>query len=97
MDKLKEELFYLTGFLLSSARGLYDEPAEYGIFRLMDAATRLVNIMDSHDLSDAFLSEIGDQLNEEISGSMDDVRQRETLERVVRLFSEEMQRRINEE
>ncbi|MCE1255110.1 MAG: DUF6092 family protein [Anaerolineae bacterium] len=96
MDKLHDELFFLTGFMLNSARGLYEEKPEYGIFRLMDASTRLLNIMQAHALTDEFLDDVTDMLNEEISSSMDDVRQRETLEKIVALFTAEMQKRLNE-
>jgi hypothetical protein len=42
---LDEGLFDLMGYLLTSARGLLDEPAEYGPFRLMEAVSRLCGLM----------------------------------------------------
>jgi hypothetical protein len=94
-NKLQEDLFYLLGYLLSSARGLYEEPADYGIFRLMDAATRLLGIMDEHDLNDAFLSNLKNILDEEVAGNMDETRQKETLERVVLMVATEIQNKLN--
>jgi hypothetical protein len=40
-----ERLFELIGYLLTSARGLLDEPAEYGPFRLIEAVSRLSGLM----------------------------------------------------
>jgi hypothetical protein len=40
-----EGLFELIGYLLTSARGLLDEPAEYGPFRLVEAVSRLSGLM----------------------------------------------------
>jgi hypothetical protein len=42
---LDEGLFELIGYLLTSARGLFDEPAEYGPFRLVEAASRLSGLL----------------------------------------------------
>lgn len=42
---LDEGLFELIGYLLTSARGLLDEPAEYGPFRLVEAVSRLSGLM----------------------------------------------------
>lgn len=91
MDDLKEDLFYLIGYLVTSARGLYDEPPEYGIFRLIDATTRLLKIMDDCGLADEFLIHFNHMLEEEIAGSMDDTRQKETLDRSAALFQVQFQ------
>ncbi len=42
---LDEGLFDLIGYLLTSARGLLDEPAEYGPFRLVEGVSRLCGLM----------------------------------------------------
>ena len=42
---LDDGLFELIGYLLSSARGLHEEPAEYGPFRLAEAVSRLSGLM----------------------------------------------------
>jgi hypothetical protein len=44
-EKLDQGLFEFFGYLLTSARGLFDEPAEYGPFRLVEAASRLSGLM----------------------------------------------------
>jgi|WetSurMetagenome_2_1015567.scaffolds.fasta_scaffold1032464_2 hypothetical protein len=40
------ELFELLGYLLTSARGLLDEPPEYGPLRLLEGASRLCAAME---------------------------------------------------
>ncbi|WP_272914414.1 DUF6092 family protein [Candidatus Methanodesulfokora washburnensis] len=40
----------MLSFLVSSARGCVDEPALYGSLRLIDAAARLINIMQEEGL-----------------------------------------------
>ena len=93
-DSLREDLFYLAGFLLTSACGLYHEPGEYGIYRLMDAAGRLLTTLESHGLSDAFLQHLSEELETEKADSMDSDRQQATLNRIVMEYSEELQRRL---
>ncbi|AEC51391.1 hypothetical protein PNA2_0474 [Pyrococcus sp. NA2] len=44
-DILKDDHFKLLAFLITSARGCVDEPHLYGPFRLIDAASRLIDIM----------------------------------------------------
>lgn len=43
---LEDEHFQLLAFLVASARGCVDEPAIYGPLRLIDAAEKLVNIIE---------------------------------------------------
>ncbi len=38
-------LYELLGYLLTSARGLLEEPAEYGPLRLLEGASRLCGLM----------------------------------------------------
>ena len=42
-------LFELTGYMLTSARGLIEEPQLYGPFRLLDGVTRLCGILEKED------------------------------------------------
>ena len=42
---LDDGLFDLIGYLLTSARGLLDEPSEYGPFRLLEGVSRLCGLM----------------------------------------------------
>jgi hypothetical protein len=50
---LDTELFELLGYLLTSARGLLDEPSEYGPLRLLEAASRLCAVMERGGSSEA--------------------------------------------
>ncbi len=97
MDKetLQEELFHLIVYILTSARGLYEEPADYGIFRLLDTAGRLLEIMENGELlTDPFLVELKRLVDEEREGSMDDKRQRQHLDEMVQAIAAEMRRRL---
>jgi hypothetical protein len=44
-ESLDRGLFDLIGYMLSSARGLFDEPAEYGPFRLAEGVSRLCSLL----------------------------------------------------
>ncbi len=93
-EALRHELFYLISYMITSARGLYDEPADYGVFRLLDAAGRLLALMDTQDLLDPFLVDLKRSIDEERDGSMDTDRQRERLDAMVLSIAEELQRRV---
>ncbi len=43
---LKNKHFQLLSFLLTSARGCVDEPQIYGPLRLLDAASRVIELME---------------------------------------------------
>ncbi|WP_031516032.1 DUF6092 family protein [Streptomyces sp. NRRL F-5123] len=44
--RMREELLLLAAFLLSSGRGLADEPAVYGQARCLDAARRTLALVE---------------------------------------------------
>ncbi|MGC8974654.1 MAG: DUF6092 family protein [Thermoprotei archaeon] len=44
-DIIRDEHFKLLAFLITSARGRVDEPHLYGPLRLVDAASKLIDIM----------------------------------------------------
>ena len=58
--ELAAALEEVVGFLVVSARGLMDEPAEYGPMRLLDAADRLVQTLDELGLTTADTAAIRD-------------------------------------
>ena len=68
-DDFVDELLVLVGFLLTSARGLLDEPQSYGPARLFDAAGRLLAIMDERGVLDDSLREIRVLIDEERFGA----------------------------
>lgn len=92
---LKDDLFFLVAYMLTSARGLYEEPPDYGIFRLLDASGRLLEIMEDHGLSDPFLAQLKDVVDGERDGSMDNQRQRQRLEACVQDIAKEMKQRLS--
>jgi hypothetical protein len=99
MDKsdqvsLKEELFHLVAYMITSARGLYDEPADYGIFRLLDSSGRLLAIMETQEILDPFLVELKKMVDEEREGNMDYEGQRERLDKAVMDIAKEMQNHL---
>ena len=77
-------LFELTGYMLTSARGLIEEPQLYGPFRLLDGVTRLCGILEKEDSGYGdFFSELKAKIDEKkftvmtdedaFIGMMDDV------------------------
>ena len=92
-ESLKQDIFYLLAFMLTSARGLYDEPASYGVFRLLDSSGRLMEIMETYGLTDVYLSTLKEKVDEEREGSMDETAQRQHLDQMVLNIAEELQKR----
>ncbi|HWQ84318.1 MAG TPA: DUF6092 family protein [Anaerolineales bacterium] len=89
----QEELFNLVAYLITSARGLYDEPPDYGSFRLLDASGRLLEIMSTTGDLDPFLARLKEEIDAEREGSMDNDRQRQNLERWVIEIAQELRHR----
>lgn len=89
-NKLKDDLFYLLAFMLTSARGLYDEPLDYGVFRLLDASGRLLEIMKDHDLLNDRLMSLKNIIDGERESSMDNEQQRERLDEIILKMTREM-------
>jgi len=73
-DDLTNDLLLLVGFLLTSAHGLVDEPKSYGPTRLLDAAGRVLAMMDKYALLEGSLREIRAEIDRELSASMDQER-----------------------
>jgi len=57
-DKLEKEIFELICYMLISARNLDQETKMYGPFRLVDAASKLIEILEKNGIHDEFLSEV---------------------------------------
>lgn len=72
IDGLRDELLLLIGFLLTSARGLVDEPKSYGSARLVEAAGRALDLMDQHGLIDDSLRGIKAEIDDQRFGPMDE-------------------------
>ncbi len=65
MDKkaLEENVFELISYMVVSARNLLEEPHLYGPFRLVDAVSRLVEILNNLDLHSERLKKVKDQID----------------------------------
>jgi hypothetical protein len=48
--ELEASIFDLVGYMITSARNLLDETPLYGPFRLVDAASRLISILEVQGL-----------------------------------------------
>jgi hypothetical protein len=92
-DTLHRDLFLLAGYLLTSAHGLYAEPAGYGPFRLMDAAGRLLAIMEAHGLADPFLKGLESAIRTERFGQSDDQELRATLNELCLQYAQGLKER----
>jgi hypothetical protein len=69
---LTGELLLLIGFMLTSAHGLVDEPKSYGPARLLEAAGRLLDLMEEGGMLDDSLKEIKGIIDNERFGPMDE-------------------------
>ncbi len=94
-DALRQDLFLLTGYLLTSAHGLYEEPAGYGPFRLMDAAGRLLAIMEAHGLANPFLQQLEDVIQAERFGHSDDQELHAILNELCLQYAAELKERYS--
>lgn len=91
---LREDLFLLVGYLLTSARGLYDEPASYGPFRLLDAAARLIEATHRAGLADPYLTQLRRTLDAERLGSSSDQALKATTDSLCLEYAAELSRRL---
>jgi hypothetical protein len=96
-NALRQEMFHLVGYLLTSAHGLYEEPPGYGPFRLLDTTGRLLAILEAHALSDPFLDELKTWIDQERFGSSSDQQLREGLNRQILKYTQELKRRTEKE
>ena len=66
MDKkaFEEQIFELASYMAVSARNLLNEPAAYGPLRLVDSVSRLVEVLEAHDLGSPRLGLLRDKIDE---------------------------------
>ncbi len=91
---LPQDLFLLVGFLLTSAHGLYGEPAGYGPFRLLDAARRLVALMAEHGLADPYLVRLQEALEAACTGTASDDELCQLVDQLVLQYAGELRARL---
>jgi hypothetical protein len=94
-ESLRQELNFLVGYLLTSAHGLYDEPPGYGPFRLLDAAGRLLAIMEHHGLGDPFLHQLGHAIEVERFGNSSDQELHAALDELCLRYASELKRQLS--
>jgi hypothetical protein len=94
-ERLREDLVVLVGYLLTSAYGLYDEPANYGPFRLVDAAGRLLSAMEAAGLSDPFLMELRQGIEAQRFGRSDDEALRAFLDQACVRFAGKLKEQVS--
>ena len=61
-DQLRADAFKLVCFMISSARGLLDEPKLYGPRRLVDATDMLLELLEGADTYDPSWRELANRL-----------------------------------
>jgi hypothetical protein len=57
----KEQIFHIAAFMVTSARGLLDEPRRYGTTRLLEALEMLLDLPESKE--DSFLAQLGEKVD----------------------------------
>ncbi|MGC9530209.1 MAG: DUF6092 family protein [Candidatus Bipolaricaulaceae bacterium] len=57
-DRFERAVYELVGYMVTSGRNLLDETPLYGPFRLVDAASRLVEILEQEDLASRRMSRL---------------------------------------
>lgn len=71
-ELLAKRFMELAGFMVTSARGLLDEPPGYGPFRLIDSARRMIMVLESEGLSSDELDRLKERINEGESKGLED-------------------------
>ena len=71
-EDLRDEMLLLVGFMLTSAHGLLDEPQSYGPARLLEAAGRMLDMMEEQGVLDESLMQIKGLIDNERFGPMDE-------------------------
>ena len=80
MDKedFKNNFSELLSFLIVSARNCVEEPKLYGPFRLIDGASKLIEILEGEGLADEFLLKLRKKIEDKkfsVMGSKDEFTQ----------------------
>ncbi len=66
------DFFALLAFMVTSARNCVEEPKLYGPFRLVDGASRLIEILEQADMADRFFIEIRKKIEDNKYSVMSD-------------------------
>ncbi len=89
-ETFREDIYFWIGFMLSSAAALENEPHDYGAIRLLTSTERMISILADHGIADEFMLDLMQQIRTENEGSVDPDRRRETLNRLLLKYSDEI-------
>ena len=64
-NSINKEITSLVSYLIVSARQLYEEPKRYGPFRLIEACSRLIALLDRMGESNRLLEDIRSRIESE--------------------------------
>ncbi|MGM0405583.1 MAG: DUF6092 family protein [Thermoplasmatota archaeon] len=60
----KPIFFDLLCYMSSSAKGLVDEPKLYGPLRLLESMERIIDVLESNDMSNEFYTKLKEEIKE---------------------------------
>jgi len=60
----REDIYDLIGYMVSSAKELVIDPKLYGPFRLVDAVSRLIGVLEKEGAADEFMLSLRDFIDE---------------------------------
>ncbi|HIH96232.1 MAG TPA: hypothetical protein HA348_01860 [Thermoplasmata archaeon] len=64
-QKIEDEFFKLIGYMITSARGSIEEPKLYGPFRLVESASKTIEIMEEMGIENDFLIKAKEKIDKE--------------------------------
>jgi hypothetical protein len=77
--KLEERVFELVGYMVTSGRNLLNETPLYGPFRLVDAASRLISMLEEEGVVSDRLQAMRTEINAGKYSVMSDVEEFESF------------------
>ena len=77
--KLEERVFELVGYMVTSGRNLLNETPLYGPFRLVDAASRLISILEEEGVGSDRLQAMRTEIDAGKYSVMSDVKEFESF------------------
>ena len=63
-EEFRADILELLAYMITSARGLIDEPRYYGPFRLVEAAGRLIALLQRAGTDDPFLDQVAAKIRD---------------------------------
>lgn len=70
--QFREEAYDLIGYMVSAAKELVVDPKMYGPFRLVDAASRFIELLEKQGVADDFMVSLRDYIDQEKFSVMTD-------------------------